>query len=124
MLEILDAGDGSASHLHDLGIMNLEGRAMAVNNAVAVDMFRAAADRGFGASMLILSAMYFDGRGVVQDYVQGHMWANLAASRLTGEDRERAVSNRDRFAQGMTRDQIAEAQRLALEWNAAHPREP
>ena len=34
--------------------------------------------------------------GVPQDYVQAHMWFNLAASRMTGEDRELAVENRDR----------------------------
>ena len=28
--------------------------------------------------------MYGEGRGAPQDYVQAHMWYNLAASRLTG----------------------------------------
>jgi hypothetical protein len=34
------------------------------------------------------------------------------------------VENRDIIAARMTAEQIAEAQRLAREWDAAHPREP
>ena len=63
-------------------------------------------------------------RGVPQDYVQPHMWYNLAASRLTGEDRESAVEGRDVAAGQMTPDDRSEAQRLAREWDAAHPRDP
>ena len=52
------------------------------------------------------------------------MWFNLAALRLTGEDRENAVRARDLFTGRMTPDQIADAHRLAREWEAAHPRDP
>jgi hypothetical protein len=34
------------------------------------------------------------------------------------------VRSRDIIAAKMTAEQIAEAQRLAREWDAAHPREP
>ena len=61
--------------------------------------------------------------GVPQDYVQAHMWSNLAASRLIGAIRDSLIQSRDRVADLMTPDQIAEAQRLAREWDAAHPRE-
>ena len=64
---------------------------------------------------------YANGRGVPQDYVQAHMWANLAAARRTGEDREHSVSLRDRIAEELTPDDLSEAQRLAREWDAAHP---
>ena len=57
-----------------------------------------------------------------QDDVQAHMWSNLAASRSTGEDRDQAVKNRDNIANRLTPDQRAEAQRLAREWDDAHPR--
>jgi len=52
------------------------------------------------------------------------MWFNLAASRSTGEDRESAVKGRDLAAGDLTPDGLNEAQRLAREWDAAHPREP
>jgi TPR repeat protein len=68
--------------------------------------------------------MYATGRGVPQDDVQAHMWYNLAASRETGEQRESAVEARDGVAGQMIPTQIAEAQRLFREWDAAHPREP
>ena len=69
--------------------------------------------------------MYGTGDGVRrQNYVQAHMWLNLTASRATGEIREDAVRNRDRVAGQMNPTQIAEAERLASEWDAAHSREP
>ena len=56
--------------------------------------------------------MYDNGLGVTQDYVQAHMWYNLAAAqgeKDTGEWR-------DSLAEEMTPEQIAEARRLAREW--------
>ena len=67
--------------------------------------------------------MYDQGRGVPQDYVQAHKWMNLAASRQTGEERQRSADRRDTLARLMTPAQLAEAQRLAREWDAAHPRD-
>ena len=53
------------------------------------------------------------------------MWRNLAASRLPAdEDRETAVKSRAAIADIMSPEQLAEAHRLAREWNAAHPPEP
>ena len=63
-------------------------------------------------------------QGVSQDYVEAHMWFNLAAAQSSDEDREPYVKNRDAVAERMTAEQLAEAQRLAREWDAAHPREP
>jgi hypothetical protein len=56
--------------------------------------------------------MYGTGRGVTQDYVQAHMWFNLAAA----QGRPNAENGRDRIARLMTPAQIAEAQKLAREW--------
>ena len=68
--------------------------------------------------------MYANGDGVPQDDLQALMWYNLAVSRLTGKVREWAVQGRDKVAGRMTPEQLAEAQHLAREWDAAHPREP
>jgi len=43
---------------------------------------------------------------------------------MTGKAREDAVKNRDLAADQLTPDALNEAQRLAREWAAAHPREP
>lgn len=47
-----------------------------------------------------------------RDYVPAHIWYNLAAA----QGDEVAAQFRDDLAEQMTRDQIAEAQRLAREW--------
>jgi hypothetical protein len=52
------------------------------------------------------------------------MWLNLAASRSTGEGRERSAGLRDQIAEELTPAALNEAQRLAREWDTAHPREP
>jgi hypothetical protein len=89
-----------------------------------VRWFRLAAEQGDADAMLGLTYMYALGEGVQRDIVKAHMWANLAASRLSGEARERAVEARDMASEEMTSAQVTEAQRLAREWDAAHPREP
>ena len=83
-----------------------------------------AAEQGVVDAQHLVALMYSLGRGVPQDYVLAHMWYNLAASRMTGEQRESAVENRDRAADQLTPAALNEAQRLAREWDAAHPREP
>ena len=86
--------------------------------------YRLAAEQGLGQAQINLGVSYADDRGVPQDNVQAHMWFNLAASRTTGGARERAVRGRVLAAGLMNPTQIAEAQRFAGEWDAAHPREP
>ena len=49
-----------------------------------------AAAQGLASAQDNLGSMYYTGRGVPQDYVQAHVWYNLAASRLSGERREDA----------------------------------
>ena len=65
--------------------------------------------------------MYAIGLVVTQDNVEGHMWLTIAASRSTGEERERAVTLRDDLATRMTPADLSEAQRRAMEWHEAHP---
>ncbi len=85
---------------------------------------RALAEQGDAVAQLVLGVMYSNDEGTPHDYVQAHMWRNVAASRLTGEYLEREVQGRDAIAARMTPEQIAEAQRLAREWDAAHPPNP
>jgi TPR repeat protein len=83
---------------------------------VTVDYYRAGADRGSLWRQFELGSLYSRGQWVSQDYVQAHMWFNLAASTSTGDDQQNYASARDVVAAKMTHDQIAEAQRLAREW--------
>ena len=69
-------------------------------------------------SFFALGMRYANGQGVAVDYVEAHKWFNLAAQ--LGSSEARAL--RAEIARDMTREQIAEAQRQAREWIAAHTR--
>ena len=86
--------------------------------AEAIAEWRAGADAGEAKSMLALGRLYLRGLGVPQNYVQAHMWFNLAASR--GE--AAAIAERDALAAKMTPDALAEAQNLALDWQPSNKR--
>ena len=76
-----------------------------------------AAEQGQADAQIALGFMYYFGHGVPQDYVQAHMWSNLAASGyIPGKTRDQSVKDRDIVAEKMTPAQIAEAQKLAREW--------
>ena len=92
------------------------GQGVSQDYTEAVKWYRKAAEQGVAKAQYNLGAMYFDGQGVPQDYIQAHKWLNLSASRLQGEAHEMAVRNRDIAEKKMTPDQVAEAQKLALEW--------
>ena len=63
----------------------------------------------------LLGAMYTLGLGVPVDQVIAYMWANLASA----QGDETAQQIREGAEQRMTREQIAEAQRLSREWIAS-----
>ena len=81
-----------------------------------LEQLRKAAEQGHPGAQYNLGNMYNNSEGVPQDYVQAHKWVNLAASRTTGEVAENSRILRDKLAEKMTASQIAEAQRLAREW--------
>ena len=92
--------------------------------AEAVRWYRLAADQGYAAAQYNLGTMYVRGRGVPEDVVTAHMWVSLAASRSTSDVAlDRAAQTLDLIAEELTASQRAEAQRLAREWAAAHPRD-
>jgi hypothetical protein len=82
------------------------------DDAEAVNWYRKAAAQGYSDAQFNLGIMYQNGLGIPQDYVQAHMWFNLAA--MTGD--QGAAENRNIVAGLMTPAQIAEAQKLAREW--------
>ena len=70
------------------------------------------AQSGDADAQYLLGRMYARGEGVLQDFVEGHKWLNLAASRGNREAR----TERDRISRSMTSSQLAEAQRQARAW--------
>jgi TPR repeat protein len=67
------------------------------------------AEQGDAVAQFNLGVMYFEGQGVLQDYVTAHMWANIAA--VNGS--EMAPELRNTIAKRMTPAQIHAAQKRA-----------
>ena len=76
-----------------------------------------AAEQGETRAMYSVAHNFNFGFDVPQDYALAHTWYNLAASFGDQDARE----DREYLAKKMTREQIAEAQRMAREWLEVHP---
>ncbi len=114
---------GYANQQFMLGVAYEFGMLVPQDDAEAVRWYRLAAEQGSSSALFNLGAVYAAGQGVPQDDIRAYMWFNVAASRLTGTQRETATEWRDKTANLLTPDQRAEAQRLAREWDEAHPRD-
>ncbi len=108
----LAAEQGNAYAQVILGARYAEGQGIPQNFTEAMKWYRLAADQGDAYAQFNLGVMYADGQGVPQDYVNAHMWFNLAAA----QGDQDALKNRELVEQRMTPAQIAEAQKLAREW--------
>lgn len=84
--------------------------------ARAAHLFEAAAHAGLAPAMMNLGLMYFDGRGVPQDYELGQMWLLLANAAGQPE----AATRAERLSQQMPPDQINAAQARAQAHTLAH----
>jgi hypothetical protein len=84
--------------------------------------YERAAGHGFGLAQFhlgLLHAASVGGRS--PDNVTACMWLTLAASRLRGDVRDRAIGQRDAVAARMTPAQLVEARRRVREWIAGQP---
>ena len=108
---------GAANSQYTLGFIYEHGLYGAPQDAgEAVIWYRLAAAQGYVAAQFSLGVMYDQGRNVTQDDIEAHMWLNLAASRSSGEERERAVAARDAVAARLTPADLHEAQHRARKW--------
>ncbi len=117
------AEQGNSEAQYFLGHMYMKGRGVPQDDKQAVKWYRLAAEQGKREAQFNLGLMYKMGQGVPQDYVQAHMWVNLASANGDVE----TVKFRDRLAEEMTPQQLAEAQRLAGQWkkkSAPAPSQP
>ena len=114
---LLAAEQGYARAQNNLGLMYTNGESVPEDDAEAVRWYRLAAEQGLANAQNNLGARYASGEGVPEDDVLAYMWYNLAAA----QGNENAPGNKDIIEERMTREQIAEAQRLSREWIEAHP---
>ena len=104
-----DAAAGDAKAQYHLGLMYARGKGVPENDVEAVKWYRLAAAQGLDMAQYALGFMYAGGEGVPEDYIQAYKWYNLAAA--AGDTI--AVKSKNRVAEKMTKEQIAEAQRLS-----------
>ncbi|MBI5622696.1 MAG: SEL1-like repeat protein [Elusimicrobia bacterium] len=76
---------------------------------------RKSAEQGNAHGQKELAVLYENGQGVVQDYVQAYRWNLLAASQDLAEARQ----GMERLKPLMTKEAVAEAQKLASAFKAA-----
>ena len=112
----LAAEQGFATAQVNLGGMYADGDGVPQDYAEALRWYGLAAEQGDANAQYGLGLMYANGWGVPKENVEAHMWFNLAAAQSSGENLDRYVEVRDGFAEFLTAEQIAEAQRRAREW--------
>jgi hypothetical protein len=114
------AAEGDARAQSVLGLLYYRGQGgVPQDKSEAAKWFRHAADQGDAQAQYNLGLYYAKGEAGEPDHVNAHIWFNLAAAHFPVSDtsnRSAARKNRDLVAEEMTPDQIAEAQKLALEW--------
>ena len=106
------AEQGSAGAQSVMGDIHAFGRGVRKDEAQAVAWYRKAAEQGHDHAQCNLGLMYAQGRGVPEDLVQAYVWSSLSSI----QGNKSAAEVLDRLAKRMTRDQIAEAERLAREF--------
>ncbi|MFO1378473.1 MAG: tetratricopeptide repeat protein [Steroidobacteraceae bacterium] len=111
------AAQGDAAAQNSVAGMYAEGKGTRQDYAEALKWYQRAADQGHPAAQNSLGGLYASGKGVPQDFVQAHKWYSLAAaSDAEDKDRETFMKNRNTLAAKMTPAQMADARKLAREW--------
>ena len=110
------AEQGLANAQFNLGVMYAEGQGVPEDHAEAVKWYRMAAEQGHANAQLNLGVKNAIGQGVPEDNVFAYMWFNLAAA----QGDEDAKKGKGMISENMTKEQIAEAQKLSREWLAKH----
>jgi uncharacterized protein len=116
------AEQGYAGAQFQLGFMYRNGWGAPKDYAEALKWLRRAAAQGDRHAQSNLGFMYRDGEGVQKDYVQAYMWFNLAAASSEFGKENFAAEYRDTVGSEMTPAEIAEAQKLAHEWEPKRER--
>src|SRR6266566_4148233 len=95
-----------------LGVCYANGRGVTKDDAEAVKWFRKAAEQNYARAQYNLGVCYDSGEGVAKDEVEAYKWWLLAA----GQGNDDAKYNMTIVENKMSREQIAEGQRLARDF--------
>jgi len=106
------AEEGSAVAQFNLALLYLDGHGVPQSDAEAANWFRRAAEQDYAQAQHNLGAMYGKGQGVKRDLVQAYKWLNICAAKGNSG----CVTQRDLIAKKLKPGQIADAQRLATQF--------
>jgi TPR repeat protein len=107
---LAEGGDPIAQF--NFGLLYVDGRGVPQSYAEAANWFRRAAEQDYPQAQHNLGAMYATGQGVKRDYIQAYKWLNICA----GKGNTGCVTQRDLLGKKLKPAQIAEAQRLATQF--------
>ena len=85
------------------------GRGVSKSHEKAASLYLAAAENGHIQSQVNLGVVFVRGESSIQNYIQAHMWFNIAASQGNSAARD----YRDHIAKQMVPQDISTAQQLA-----------
>ena len=111
------AESGNAQAQYELGQIYATGDGVPRNDELALKWLRPAATQGHTGAQYNLGLMYKDGRGTERNFVEAYKWLNLSAAR----GNPNAEVRLDTVSRLMNREQIAEAQRAALNFKVEKP---
>lgn len=114
-----EQGDSAAQQF--LGALYASGQGVKKDLKAAAKWYWLAAEQGWSEAMNNLGKAYQAGAGVERNAVQALKWYLLAGNRPS-EDTEVIQRNIESVTVNMTPEELAEAGRLAREWERAHRR--
>jgi uncharacterized protein len=107
------AAEQNVAHAqYNLGVCYAIGQGVTEDDAEAVKWFRKAAEQNYADAQYNLGVCYDSGEGVAKDEIEAYKWWLLAA----GHGNDDAKYNMTIVENKMTREQIAEGQRLARDF--------
>lgn len=112
----LAAGEGHPEALYRLALMHANGWGVAMNDVPAAGFYRLAAGFGYMPAQAAMGYCYKHGAGVEKDLVKAYMWFDIAAH--NGD--LSATSERDKIADRLTPEQIAQGKDAAVAYLASH----
>jgi len=112
----LAAENGDGRSLYYLGKVYNMGRGVPRDDQAAISWWIKGAERGDILSINELGNAYYIGILVPADKVQAHKWWNISSALGPAPGSEIGTQRREEVEVKMTPAQIAEAQKLALQW--------
>ena len=86
------------------------------NYAEAAGWYRKSAEQGNVYAQASLGILYHSGKGLPHDDVQAEMWFTISAEHAPPNDHDTIAEMRDSVGAHLSAQQMAEAQRMAREW--------